>query len=174
MMAHDEIRTLNWDQSCASLKLDAGPLLADQVKRCTGWLAGSEVYVWSDMFDPFHNAHGNYYLVRGDLTGSWEGLSPSVTIVNWNFDKRDESLKFFADRGHRQVIAGYYDAPPEQVKEWLDSASKVKGQRVDIGEVLRLQLSGLATPTDAFFRHARAVQQHAQVVSRLCHRRIIR
>ena len=127
MMAHDEIRTLNWDAACMDRKLDAGALLAGQVKRCTGWLAGSEVYVWSDMFDPFHNAHGNYYLVRGDLTGSWEGLDPSVTVVNWNFDKRDESLKFFADRGHRQVIAGYYDAPPEQVKQWLDSASKVKG-----------------------------------------------
>ena len=127
LMAHDEIRTLNWDAACMDRKLDAGALLAGQVRRCTGWLAGSEVYVWSDMFDPFHNAHGGYYLVRGDLKGSWEGLDPSVTIVNWNFDKRDESLTFFADRGHRQVIAGNYDAPPAQVKQWLDAAAKVKG-----------------------------------------------
>ena len=127
MMAHDEIRTLNWDASCAAKHCDAGSLLAEQVKRCTGWLAGSEVYVWSDMFDPFHNAHAGYYLVHGDLKGSWEGLSPSVTVVNWNFDKRDESLKFFAERGHRQIIAGYYDAPPERIKLWLDAAAKVKG-----------------------------------------------
>ena len=127
MMAHDEIRMLNWDAACAGKHCDAGALLAEQVKRCTGWLAGSEVYVWSDMFDPFHNAHDNYYLVRGDFKGSWEGLDPSVTVVNWNFDKRDESLKFFADRGHRQIIAGYYDAPPERVKLWLVSAAKVKG-----------------------------------------------
>jgi len=127
MMAHDEIRTLNWDAACAGKNCDAGALLAEQVKRCTGWLAGSEVYVWSDMFDPFHNAHDKYYLVRGDLKGSWEGIDSSVTVVNWNFDKRDESLRFFADRGHRQVIAGYYDAPPERVKLWLVSAAKVKG-----------------------------------------------
>ena len=69
----------------------------------------------------------DYYLVRGDLTGSWEGLAQDVVVVNWNFDQRDASLKFFADRGHRQVLAGYYDGEPAQVKKWLGSASKVKG-----------------------------------------------
>jgi len=127
LMAHDEIRVMNWDRSCADRRLDAGALLADQVKRCAGWLQGADVFVWSDMFDPFHNAHADYYLVRGDLRGSWEGLAPSVTVVNWNFDKRDESLKFFADRGHCQVIAGYYDAPLDQAKRWLAAAAKVQG-----------------------------------------------
>jgi hypothetical protein len=127
MMAHDEIRTLNWDEACADCGMDAGALLAGQVRRCAGWLQGQEVCVWSDMFDPYHNARAGYYLVRGDLKGSWEGLDPSVTVVNWNFDKRGESLNFFAGRGHRQVIAGYYDAPPERVKLWLDSAARVKG-----------------------------------------------
>lgn len=48
-------------------------------------------------------------------------------MVNWNFGKRDQSLKFFADRGHKQVIAGYYDGKIEQVSQWLDSAAKVQG-----------------------------------------------
>ena len=79
------------------------------------------------MFDPNHNAHNNYYLVRGDLTGSWEGLDKDVIIVPWYFGKRQASLKFFADRGHQQVIAGYYDAKPEQVLDWLDAAKGVSG-----------------------------------------------
>ena len=29
--------------------------------------------------------------------------------------------------GHRQLIAGYYDGPVEQVASWLASAQKVKG-----------------------------------------------
>jgi hypothetical protein len=127
MMSHDEIRTLNWDESCRRRNLDAGKILAEHVRECVGILEGSTVHVWSDMFDPHHNAVKDYYLVRGDLAGSWEGLDPSVVIVNWNFDGREASLRFFADRGHRQVIAGYYDGLPGQVRQWLASAAKVKG-----------------------------------------------
>src|SRR5258706_10415850 len=127
MMSHDEIRTWNWDEACMKRNMDAGGILAENVRQCAKVLEGSEVYVWSGMFDPFHNAHGDYYLVRGDFKGSWEGLDAGVTVMNWNFGKRDESLKFFADRGHKQVIAGYYDGKVSQVKQWLESAKKVKG-----------------------------------------------
>ena len=125
MMSHDEVRTLNWDRACQQRNLDAGRILADNARACVNLLPGSQVYVWSDMFDPHHNAVKDYYLVRGDLAGAWEGLDKSVIIMNWNFDKREDSLKFFADRGHRQVIAGYYDGPVEQIKHWLASADKV-------------------------------------------------
>jgi hypothetical protein len=127
MMCHDEVRTLNWDEACMKRNLSAGQILAHNVRECTKLLAGSRVYVWSDMFDPHHNAVDNYYLVRGSLKGSWEGLDKSVTIMNWNFGKRDASLKFFADRGHHQIIAGYYDHDPKQVREWLESARRVQG-----------------------------------------------
>ena len=79
------------------------------------------------MFDPHHNAHKDYYLVRGDLTGSWEGLDKEVVIVNWNFDKRNESLKRFANRGHPQLIAGYYDVGPDQIRRWFDSTKGIGG-----------------------------------------------
>jgi hypothetical protein len=127
MMSHDEFRSHNTDEACVRRGLDAGALLAENARRCVKLLEGATVYVWNDMFDPHHNAVKDYYLVRGDLTGSWEGLDPSVVIMNWNFGKRDASLKFFADRGHRQVIAGYYDAPVAQVKDWLKAAGGVKG-----------------------------------------------
>jgi len=131
MMSHDEIRVLNWCQACQRRNLDAGAILADNVKACVNILhevnPGGRIYVWSDMFDPNHNAHKDYYLVRGDLKGSWEGLGKEVIIVPWYFGKRAESLKFFADRGHRQVIAGYYDAKPEQIREWLKAARPLPG-----------------------------------------------
>ena len=41
------------------------------------------------------------------------------------FRKRAESLKFFADRGHHQVIAGYYDHNPAQIKDWLKAAENL-------------------------------------------------
>ena len=129
MMSHDEIRVLNWCDACQRRHLDAGAILADNVRECIRILRDPaamgpavRIYVWSDMFDPYHNAHKDYYLVRGDLAGSWEGLDKEVTIVNWNFEKRHSSLKWFADRGHSQLVAGYYDAGPDQVRAWLESA----------------------------------------------------
>ncbi len=131
MMSHDEIRVFNWCAACQRRGLDAGALLADNVRTCTGILRevnpGGRIYVWSDMFDPHHNAHRDYYLVRGDLSGSWEGLDQDVIIVPWYFEKRDASLAWFAGRGHRQVIAGYYDAEPGRVRAWLEAARPFPG-----------------------------------------------
>ena len=127
-MEHDEIRIFNWDAASERRHLDAGAVLAANVKACTQILRDinprGQVYVWSDMFDPHHNAVKDYYLVRGSLVGSWEGLDPSVNIFNWNFGHRDESLKFFATRGHHQLVAGYYDGPLDNLTKWLDSAAK--------------------------------------------------
>lgn len=131
MMSHDEIRVLNWCSACQRRGLDAGAILADNVRTCIRLLhevnPGGRIYVWSDMFDPHHNARADYYLVRGNLAGSWEGLDKEVIIVPWYFDKRAESLRWFASRGHRQVIAGYYDAAPEQVRDWLEAARPYAG-----------------------------------------------
>jgi hypothetical protein len=131
MMSHDEIRVLNWCQACEQRSLEAGAILADNVRTCIRILRevnpGGRIYVWSDMFDPHHNARDDYYLVRGNLEGSWEGLDSEVIIVPWYFEKREASLKWFAERGHQQLIAGYYDHRPEQVRQWLDAAAKVKG-----------------------------------------------
>jgi hypothetical protein len=130
-MSHDEIRCMNWCDACQRRNLSAGAILADNVRTCRQILREvapqAEVYVWSDMFDPNQNARENYYLVRGDLTGAWEGLDRDVTVAVWYFDKRAESLKWFADRGHRMLIAGYYDAAPERVRDWLSAARQVKG-----------------------------------------------
>ena len=128
MMSYDEFRCFNWDASCEATKLTPGQMLADSVRECTKLVSPQQAYTWNDMFDPFHNAvEGPYYLVNGPWTGSWEGLDKSVIIMNWNHGKRDRSLKFFADRGHRQILCGYYDNDLSQWKQWLVSAANVKG-----------------------------------------------
>lgn len=130
-MNHDEIRVLGRDEACEARNLDAGGLLADNVRACQKILHETspvaKIYVWSDMFDPHANARDHYYLVKGDLRGSWEGLDPSVIIANWNSGKPADSLAWFADRGHRQILAGYYDEPPEKILEWLKVAGGIRG-----------------------------------------------
>ena len=131
MMSHDEWRVMGWDVAALSRSLTPGQVTADNVKRCTGFLEtvnqGGRVMVWSDMFDPHHNAVNHYYLVNGDLTGSWLGLDPKVVIMNWNFGARTKSLSFFSGRGHQQILSGYYDAGPDQIKDWLAAARGVPG-----------------------------------------------
>lgn len=128
-MEHDEIRVMGWDNACAQRHLDSGAILADNIRTCTQIMKevspSATLYVWNDMFDPYHNAHDHYYLVKGNLAGSWEGLDSSVVIANWNSDKADKSLPWFANRGHHQLLAGYYDAPPERILNWLKTARNV-------------------------------------------------
>jgi len=33
------------------------------------------------MLDPNHNAHGNYYLVEGDFTGSWRHVLKDLVMA---------------------------------------------------------------------------------------------
>ncbi len=130
-MSHDEIRAAGWDAAEVKSGKTPGQQLAENVRRCVGLIRGldpkARVVVWSDMFDPFHNAVDNYYLVNGSLKGSWEGLPKDVVIANWNGAKSAESLKFFAGRGHRQVIAGYYDGDIGNFRRWDAAAKGVPG-----------------------------------------------
>lgn len=129
--SHDEMRIGGWCEACQKRGLTPGGLLAENARLGAQIqnrvLKGSETYIWSDMFDPFHNAVDGYYLTNGTLAKSWEGLPKDAIIVNWNSGKPNESLPFFANRGHRQILAGYYDGPVAGIKSWLKDAAKVKG-----------------------------------------------
>lgn len=132
MMSHDEIRTLNWDAACRKRGLDAGAVLAENARACVKILKetnpGGRIYVWNDMFDPHHNARGDYYLVRGNFAGSWEGLDKDVIIVAWYFEKRNETIEFFTGRGHQVLMAGFYDSDPvANAKGWMEAGRKKPG-----------------------------------------------
>jgi hypothetical protein len=129
-MQHDEMRVANWCRACQTRKLTPGQLLADNARRCVKILNDvnpqAQVVVWSDMFDPNHNAVKDYYLVNGTLAGSWEGLDRSVVIANWNGGKAKASLEFFSARGHLQILAGYYDND-DNFATWNAAAQGVSG-----------------------------------------------
>jgi len=130
-MQHDEIRVANWDEACRSRGLTPGELLADNVRRCVKIIRDispdAKIWVWSDMFDPHHNAVDDYYLVNGSWAGSWEGLPSDVGIVNWANHLKGKNLKWFADRGHEQILAGYYDHEDWVIQEWLGAGEGLPG-----------------------------------------------
>ncbi len=127
MMEIDENRVLNWDLSCRRLHATPGGILANTTRYCRRLLHGAKIYTWSDMFDPYHNAHGHYYLVHGSYAGSWKGLGRRTIVMNWNGGHKRKSLQFFARLGNRQIIAAYYDAPLSQTASWIAAAKPVRG-----------------------------------------------
>ena len=133
LLSMDEVRM---GGTCAACRgKDMAQLLGDCVTRqaeiVRRHIPGVELLVWSDMFDPHHNAHGNYYLVEGDFTGSWKHIPKDLTIAVWGGEPREKNLKFFADAGFATVCCCYYDADNLQsVAGWIKLAQqtpKVRG-----------------------------------------------
>jgi len=133
LMSHDELRVMNQCALCQSKQMTPGELLAWNVHEAAEIIRGirpdAEIWVWSDMFDPMHNAKDKYYAVNGTLEGSWKGLDPGIGIVNWNGGLEGKNCPFFADLGLRQVLSGYYDDDEggTKIARWLENTGDVTG-----------------------------------------------
>ncbi len=133
LMSHDELRVVNQCALCQSKHMTPGELLAWNVKSAAKLIRDirpdAEIWVWSDMFDPMHNAVDNYYAVNGTLKGSWEGLDKDIGIVNWYGKLQGKNCKFFADRGLKQILSGYYDHDEDgrEIVSWLDNTPDISG-----------------------------------------------
>jgi len=121
----DEIRMGGTCAACRGRNMAEllGECITKQVKIIRRHLPDAQVYIWSDMLDPNHNAHGDYYLVQGDFTGSWKHVPRDLTMAVWGGRPREASLRFVSSEGFRILIACYYDAPNlDDVKNWLQRA----------------------------------------------------
>ena len=128
----DEIRMGGTCRACAGR--DMGELLGEcitrQVQILRRYLPEVEVLIWSDMLDPNHNAHGNYYLVSGDFTGSWRHVPKDLVMAVWGDKPQEKNVRFFSDLGFRTLGACYYDADDlNDVKRWLELARRTPGMQ---------------------------------------------
>ncbi len=132
LLSMDEIRAGGACQACKKRGLTMAQILGDCVTRQVEIIRSvnpdAEILIWSDMFDPNHNAHGDYYLVDGDFTESWNYIPQDLTIVCWYYDKRAESLGFFSSLGFRTLAGAYYDADTlDNPRGWLDVLEDTPG-----------------------------------------------
>lgn len=128
----DEIRMGGTCQACAGRDMAGllGECVTKQAAAIRRYSPGARIYVWSDMFDPNHNAHPNYYLVRGDFTGSWKHVPKDVIMCVWGGTPREASLKFFHEQGFSTLVACYYDADNlDDVKRWMSLAQPLPNVR---------------------------------------------
>ncbi|MBN1359641.1 MAG: hypothetical protein JW993_03565 [Sedimentisphaerales bacterium] len=124
LLSMDEIRAGGSCQACRQRNLSMAQILGDcvseQVKILRSVNPDAEVFIWSDMLNPNHNAHGDYYLVEGDFTGSWQYVPKDLVIVCWYYDKRNQSLPFFSSHGFRTLAGAYYDGDTlDNPRGWL-------------------------------------------------------
>ncbi len=132
MLSTDEVRQAGSCDACKSRGISLAQIFGDHVTRGYNIVKalnpGAEVYVWSDMFDPNHNAIPNYYLTDGDLAGSWQYLPLDINIVLWHYGKRNESLVHFSGLGFKTIAGAYYDANDlANPRGWLDAMKGVPG-----------------------------------------------
>jgi hypothetical protein len=131
-LSMDEVRVGGFCETCKQRKLSMAQILGECVTRQYEMIRAAnphaEVYVWSDMFDPNHNAQERYYLVDGSFHGTWQYIPKDLVIACWYYEKRDLSLDFFSKLGYRTLAAAYYDADDlENPKGWLESLDRTRG-----------------------------------------------
>jgi hypothetical protein len=128
----DEERAFNRDESCKHRKMTAAALFGDT----TQWLNDqvhavnpkAQVLVWSDMFDPNHNAVKKYFLVDGSLEGTWKHLPKNMEIMCWNYKKRNLSLSFFSSHGFKTFASADPDsAGLDNPKGWMAAMDATPG-----------------------------------------------
>jgi len=73
LLSMDEIRAGGSCRACKERGLTMAQILGDCITKQVSILRRvnpkAEVLIWSDMLDPNHNAHGDYYLVEGNFAG---------------------------------------------------------------------------------------------------------
>ncbi len=132
LLSMDEIRAGGACKACKSRNLTMAQILGEcvteQVRILREVNPAAEILIWSDMFDPNHNARADYYLVDGDFTGSWDYIPKDMVIVCWYYQKRAESLAFFSSLGFRTLAGAYYDGDTlENPTGWLDALESTPG-----------------------------------------------
>jgi len=132
LLSMDEIRAGGACQACKKRSTTMAQILGDCITEQVGIIRDvnpeAEVLVWSDMLDPSHNAHADYYLVDGDFTGSWNYVPEDLVIVCWYYEKRAESLAFFSSLGFRTMAGAYYDGDTlDNPSGWLDVLEATPG-----------------------------------------------
>ncbi len=131
-LSMDEVRVGGFCDACKNRHLSMAQILGDCVTRQHQMIRAAnpkaEVYVWSDMFDPNHNAKEEYYLIDGSFHGTWNYIPKDLVIACWDYEIRDKSLDFFSKLGYKTLGAGYYDADNlENPKGWMESLDRTRG-----------------------------------------------
>lgn len=131
----DEIRAGGTCAACEARDMPMSEILGDCITKAHAILKETdpeaEVFIWSDMIDPNHNASTRrpyYYHVPSTYDGSWNHIPKDMVITCWWYDMREKSLEHFSGLGYRTIGAAYYDGDDlENIRGWLETLGRTPG-----------------------------------------------
>jgi len=133
MISMDEFRNGGTCAACRARGLTMAQIYAEAITRAFNTIQkvhpGAEVYIWSDMLDPNHNAVKEYYNCRGSFEDTWKWVPKELIVCCWYGKKSHLSMPFFASKGFRTLAAAYYDEKPpfKYSQKWRDVVRSTDG-----------------------------------------------
>jgi hypothetical protein len=134
-LSADELRLAGTCETCQAQGLSLpemlGKCLHKQVEIIREFNPDAEMFVWSDMFDPNHNADYSdssrdyFYLNNEAFVESWKYIPKDLIIVCWYGSRRDKSLKHFSSNGFRTLGSSAGDL--NAARGWLKSMDATEG-----------------------------------------------
>ncbi|AKM81958.1 MAG: hypothetical protein UT28_C0001G0144 [Berkelbacteria bacterium GW2011_GWE1_39_12] len=184
MLSFDEWRVANWDPGCNSyLNLGHVPTAGEYIANTTSKVQSIlkkinpnyQLYIWNDMYDPYHNAIDPYYTVNGSMANSWLGLDHNTIIMNWQGSQAPldssgnspsyNSLKFFHDKGFKQIFAGYYDNM-QTITNAANTLNKLETDDTDFNGVDGFMYTSWSDDPDIGYKDLAAVANQFKLAGR--------
>ncbi|MGN0832236.1 MAG: carbohydrate binding domain-containing protein [Kiritimatiellia bacterium] len=134
----DEIRNGGTCELCSQRKTDMAHILGDCVTKMRDIIRSvdpqAEIFAWSDMFDPWHNAKERVGGCRGSFVGVADLIPADVGMMFWHGGILDRSVPYFAGRKHAFMGSICCDAPDAErvrktVRNWREKLSPHPGLR---------------------------------------------
>ena len=133
MLSDDETRAGGTCETCQRSGLDMAHAYARMVnaqrKAVRAVSPGTEMLIWSDMMDPYHNSRPErYFLCKGGYAGLRELMPRDLTVACWLRRETEQSVRGFADAGFVTCAATYYDSGSlDSSRRWLRAGNATPG-----------------------------------------------
>lgn len=94
----------------------------------------AEIFMWSDMVDPNHNAQKDYYHCRTSFEGALDGVPADIVMVPWWEKKAGVCVETLAAHGHEVLGGAFYDKRTRADMEanaatWLEALRRTPKSR---------------------------------------------
>ena len=133
LLSDDETRAGGTCETCQRSGMDMPHAYANMVKAQRAAVRAvspeTEMLIWSDMMDPYHNARRErYFLCKGGYEGTRELIPRDLTVACWLRRETEDSVRGFADAGFVTCAATYYDSGSlASSRRWLRAGNATPG-----------------------------------------------